>query len=1140
MIARLAFCVNVWYNGEEEFCKGGMAVDRVRIIGGRAGRLLPHILPQIDQARQNGQRVLLLVPEQYTLQAEREIIEGLSLPGMLDIEVLSPRRLTRRIRENGGHSGLSPLDGAGRSMAIAQALSVTREELAFYQRVALVPNLPDKLSVLIADMQRAGMSPEQLLSHAQGLKPGALRAKEQDIALIWQTYLEVIDGRFADETMQQKEIAGRLIPSRVMQDAAVFVYGFDVLPGPMCDLLCEGAKVCESLTVTMTMDAKDAPDGRIFLTQRTSAAELMKRLQAAGIPVEWRYLPLQEDGARTPALNHLEKHLFTRQGVAFDGPSAGIAVHAAATPYAEAAHIARTLTSWHEGGMSWQRMAVALAETANMPGILATTLAAANIPHYIARKDSALRHGLVRMLLGALRAATGGYATADVLHMAKSGFSPLTAEEAHQIENYAIENGVDHARWRKPFTRGDKAEEAETLRLRLIAPVETLHDRLREAKTAAQSVEAVFLLLEDANAYSKLLMREEELLRRGMGTEAAQNRQVWQLIMDLLDQLHALLGEHRAAMKDIARFITSGLTGAEIASLPPQPDAVMIGEAGHLLTGRIDALVLCGMQDGAMGSAQDSLITEGERRMLSDAVQRPIGLTRQETAALRQADFYRTLALPRQKLLVTFAQGGQDGTALRPAGLIEDMKGLFPDLTVTGGVTADGSEELPLSPQLALDGLALRLRALSDGLVPELDPVWRSALRWLWQSPEWHDRTRRVIIAAADDVPSGTLPRELTRRLFTQDTVSISRLEKFAACPYQHYVDYGLKPVQRESWDFEASDAGDFYHAALQGFAHAALSHPDWPNLPDEEVEVIMDEVLLPLTASWQDGPLADTPARQLQGEKYISTVKRAAWLFTRHARSSRFTTVGEEIAFGEEGGLPPVVLTLADGRRIALRGKIDRIDRWEGDDGAYLRVIDYKSAKKEIDPTRLWYGLQLQLLLYLQAVAQGMKGQAAGAFYFAVRDPLVDAADAKEAAEKAIAKQLQLKGVVLSDVKVVSAMDAEGTALGTIFNKSGGVYANAPAYTKEEMQSLLAHTQQVAADLADSIRAGEISVAPAEVKNWTACQYCRYSAVCGFDPGLPHCTKRVLPALSRQELQGRLANDTGESLHPEGGTAET
>ena len=195
----------------------------VRIIGGRAGRTLPYILPQVDQARKAGIPVLLLVPEQYTLQAERELIAGLNLPGLLDVEVLSPRRLTRRIRESGGHGPLKPLAGAGRSMAIAQALTLVQEELVYYKRVALTPNLPAKLSVLLADMQRAGLTPETLRAQAETMPSGALKLKEMDLACIWAAYLQVIDCSFTDETMQQQDVARRLIPSGVMNGAAVFV-----------------------------------------------------------------------------------------------------------------------------------------------------------------------------------------------------------------------------------------------------------------------------------------------------------------------------------------------------------------------------------------------------------------------------------------------------------------------------------------------------------------------------------------------------------------------------------------------------------------------------------------------------------------------------------------------------------------------------------------------------------------------------------------------------------------------------------------------------------------------------------------------------------------------------------------------------
>ena len=1108
-------------------------MQKVHILGGRAGQVLPWLIESVGRCREAGRPVLVLVPEQYTLQAERELIDGLRLPGLMDVDVLSPRRLTRRVRERGGQSPLQPLDDRGRSMALSQALSLCAEELVYYRRVAQLPGLPDKLSSLLADLQRCGLTPQELADHAAALPEGATRAKTADLSRIWAAYEQLIGGRFADETMQQQDLLTRLPASRVMDGAALFVYGFDVLPQPMCALLALAATLAHEVTVTLTMDAREALDGRIFLTQRHSAMELIRLLDQGGVPWELRYIPHRDVPGKAPALIHLEQHLFTRREAPFSGDNDAVALHAAAHPYAEAAYAAQQLRTWHQAGIPWGRMAVALADPA-LDSILAVTLEAAGIPHYLARKDSALRHGLCRMLLGALRAVCNGYAQQDVLDMAKSGFSPLTDNEALLLENYALENGVTRGKWQRPFTRGTQAEAMEPLRQRLMTPLSDLHDALRQARTATASVTAAFRLLENVGAYDKLLRREEELLRRGMQAEAAQNRQVWQIVMDLFDQLHALLGDSRAPMKDMARFIESGLTSAGISSLPPQPHTVMVGEAGHLMTGRIDALLVMGMQDGVLASGMESLITEAERSALADAMQRPIGLTRQEQSALRQADFYRTLAMPMHKLTLTFSQGGQDGAALRPASLINDVKGLFPGLAVTGGLTADGSDEAPLSPLLALDGLALRLRALADGQEAQMDSRWQEALRWLWQHEAWHGRISRVVDSLSARFEHGQLTAEQSRKLFTQDTVSISRLEEFAACPYKHFVDYGLKPVQRRNFTFEADERGSFFHAALQNYATLASALPDWPNVEEDQVDRMMDQVLAPLTQAWDGGPLREDPMGRQLGESYTRAVRRAAWMFTRHLRNSRFTTWGAEVAFGTEGGLPPVVLTLHDGRRIALRGKIDRIDRFEGDKGLYLRVIDYKSSQKSLDPVRMWYGLQLQLLLYLQAATQiRPDAMPAGAFYFTVKDPMVSAEeDVKAAAEKLIARSLRLKGVVLAETEVVDAMDAEEKqfSLEKVFNQDGSVSKTANALELTEMQALLRHAQTTAAALADRIRQGEMQASPAQIDQWSPCEYCQYASVCGLDPRLPGCEKRTLPAMSREELMGRLQEiDTKE-----------
>ncbi len=1099
----------------------------VQILGGRAGQALPHLVQRIGQARQQGRRAVLLVPEQYTLQAERELIDGLNLPGLMDVDVLSPRRLARRVAERGGRSRLAPLDDRGRSMALSQALNLCREELVYYRRVAQSASLPDKLSSLLMDMQRCGMTPEDLQQHADTLPAGATRAKETDLALIWRAYERLIDGRFADETIQHWDMQARLAPSGVLTDAAVFVYGFDVLPQPMCALLAQAATLAHSITVTLTMDAREAYDGRIFLAQRRSAAELIRHLAQQDVPYEMRYLPHRDILGKEASLIHLEQNLFTRQERPFTGDAGAIGIHAAAQPFAEATFAAQTLQAWHRAGIPWGRMAVALASPEEMDGLLAVTLQAANIPHYLARKDSALRHGLCRMLLGALRAAGNGYAQQDVLDAAKSGFSPLTEEEAMLLENYALENGITRSKWLKPFTRGDRAGDMEPLRQRLMAPIITLHDGLKQARTATASVTAVFHLLEEVQAYDRLLRREEALLRRGMQAQAAQNRQVWQIVMDLLDQLHALLGDSRAPMRDMARFIEAGLTSASISSLPPQPDTVMIGQAGHLMTGTVEALLVMGLQDGVLASGMDSLISEAERAGLADAMHRPIGLTRQEQSALRQADFYRTMALPLKRLMLTYAQGSQDGAALRPASLIADVKALFPGVQATGGVTADGAEDVPLSPLLALDGLALRLRALADGEATGMDARWQDALRWLWQSRQWHSRMQQVMDALDSRWQQGQLTPGQTRRLFTQDTVSISRLESFAACPYRHFVDYGLKPVQRRPFTFEADERGSFFHAALQGYATLASALPEWPNVEDGEIDRLLDQVLPPLTEEWAGGPLGEDPMGRQLGESYIRDVRRAAWMFTRHARNSRFTTWGAEVTFGMEGGLPPVVLTLRDGRRIALRGKIDRIDRYEGDKGLYLRVVDYKSSQHDLEPVRMWYGLQLQLLLYLKAATQADGGALpAGAFYFTVKDPMVDTpCDVKTQAEKCIAHELRLRGLVLAEAEVIAATDDKepGYSVPGVFNRDGTLSKNASALELREMNALLAHAQHTAAQLADCIREGNIGAAPAKAGQWSACDYCSYAAVCGLDPKLPGCKKRELPPMTRADLLDRL-----------------
>ena len=1107
-------------------------VKQVEILRIRAARTLPYLTARIAAARAAGRRVLVMVPEQFTLQAEWELTEGMGSEGLLQVDVYSPGRLSRLIREKAGGSALQPLDSLGRSMVLRQSLSLKQEELAFYGASADMRGLPEKFSALIADMQRAGMTPQMLAQQAEEARSSAGRARESDISRVWACYEEHIRGRFADEAVQQAETLLRAAESGVFQDAALFVCGFDVLPLPQCKLLAEAAVYAAELTVAICAGADSEPDAPVFLAQRNTVHRLRQELERRGIGSAESLLP-GPDG-RAACLRALEERLFAVKSPVFTGDGSPLRIHMAANPWEEALWAAAQLRAWHEAGIPWGRMAVALAETASLPGVMSQTLRAAGIPFYSMEKQPARRHGLCRLLISALRTVCGGYQQEDVLEVLASGFLPMDSRDLMKLENYALEQGIRRRKWLKPFTRGEQAAEMEPLRQQLIAILEKLHAALRRARSAMDSAGALFAFLEDTQAYEQLCRREEELLQQGMMAEASQNRQIWKTLMNLLDQFYTLLGDERARMSEIADLTEAGLDAVEISALPASSDQVIIGQAGHMLLGPTDALCLCGMQDGAAISKKNSLITEEERAALHGELGAQVGISEAEQSAMRRADFYRCVTIPSRFLSVSWSCGDLNGESLRPSGLISDMERVVPGARKSGGAAGEMGE--PLSPQLALEALAVRLRGCADGTEELPDGLWPEALRRLWRDPQWHAAAAHMLAGLHAQAPAPRLSAGEAVSAMLRSKISISRLEKFAACPYSHFVQYGLRPTERREFIFQPDEKGSFFHAVLERYTLLAAERPAWPNLRDAEIEQMMDEAVRAETEGWEGGPLTEDAIGRAQGEEYIRTVRRAAWVFTRHARSSHFGAAAPEVRFGADGSLPPLMLELADGRRIALEGSIDRIDRWQDEGSLYLRVMDYKSSSHTLDFVSIRHGLQLQLMLYLKAASQGAGALPAGVFYFHIHDPRVDTPDdIREAAEHAIATKLQLKGIGLADVRVWEAMAGDDSEmLPQVTKKDGGFKANSSVLELEEMRAAMDYAAQQAAELACRIFAGDIDIRPVQIDDTAECARCRFHALCGRDPSLAGTLTRDLSGADKEECRavvtGKAAADGAQT----------
>ncbi|MBR4458014.1 MAG: PD-(D/E)XK nuclease family protein [Clostridia bacterium] len=1112
-------------------------MTEIRVIGMRTARTLPQLIPEIASARRDGRQVFVLVPEQYTLQAELELIEGLHTKGLLDIDVVSPRRLSQLVHERAGSPGLPVLSSAGSTMAVAQALQNVRGDLTCYAGSVNRPGLPERMASLIAELDESGADPDWLESLAEGedgaeersARASALsREKEKDIARVWRAYRELIAGRFIDAAGEERSVTERLPASGLVDGADVFVCGFDVLHPRFVDQLAVMAGRARSLTVAMTLCAPGDPDRYAFRCQRFTVMEMGLRLERLGITMREEQREAVRDEA-APELRWMERNLFTPLGGVWNGPCGALHSHTAATPDDEALFAADQLRRWHSEGIPWSRMSVALAETDTLPAVLAGVLTAAGIPHYLARKDPASRHGLCRMLTAACAAASTGFDQRPVLDWLDSGFTPLETDEALRLRCYAVRNGIRWKKWMNPFTRGDDAAATEELRLRAIPPLIEFRRRLDAAEDGAQAAEALWQLMTDTDAYGRLLRRERELLDRGLTLEAGQNRQVWRAVLGLLDQIHVLLAGQRTGLKEITRLVTAGLESIRISGLPPAPDSVTVGEAGHMLAGRTEALLLMGMQDGVTSSRRASLLTDSERASLRTRGGLPIGLSDELTNSLRRSDFYRTMTLPTRFLTVTHAAGTADGGVLMPVTLLGEMRRIFPSMRVTGGATAEGSS-LPLSPRLALEQLPVLIRRCSER-GEALPPLWQEALRRLLGDECWAEKTRAMLEELNARILAEPLPADLAGTLYTPDEVSITRLETFASCAYRHFVRYGLGPEEERGFELGADERGNFFHAVLCRYAELSAEEPAWPDIPDERIDALVEAAARPQREAWKDGPLEDDAVGAALGEELMRTVRRAARMFTRHAQHSGFTATSAEVRFGD-GGLPPVVLELSDGRRIALRGIIDRIDRWQGDDGLYLRVVDYKSGEQSLDAVRMHWGLQLQLILYLEAATRGEHGFPAGAYYFRVQDPLVETEhDLVSEAEAALAKQLRLSGVTLADAKVIAAMNGDGgdEVIGSVLTQKGVPKKNVLAADLAGMTALMRYAHTVAGRLAEHLLDGEIGIHPARIGEWTACTFCPYAAVCGRDDRLPGGQPRD-PEVEKDEAWLRMTASGTES----------
>ncbi|MBP3656815.1 MAG: PD-(D/E)XK nuclease family protein [Clostridia bacterium] len=1071
------------------------------VLTARPHRLLDECIRRIGALIAAGEACMFIVPSQYTLQAELEIMDRLKINGSFLVDVLSPGRLKGRVFERAGAPQQTVFDERGKRMVLSEIIAQEKDSLTIYRSAAASGSqgFAAKVSAMIADFKRSGKTAQDVLLAAEQLEEGSpIRLKLQDAARLYAAYEISMAGELADEEDVSMEMRRRLPRSHILDGQHVFVYGFDMITPVFAAELVQMVSLARSLTLAVETDANAAPDGRLFAPVNLSLDRLRKTAADAGIAVRSEHIT--SDRMMHDDLAALERGLYAIGGKPADGAAVHIELRAASSMRAEVHLAASRIRRLCREGTAAERISVVYPKGGGYAPLLMNILPMYGLSVYAAEKRKASGHPLCRLVLSSLAVVAGGFRTADVMECIHTGFFGLCDEQVDALCAYAEGCGLRLDGWKRPFTyMKEMNEEAlvslNTAREAVVRPLMVFAERMKRAVSADDTVAAVIALLDELGAYETLEQMQLGLTQAGLLPEADDCAQVWNALMETLDQLHTLLSGRHASAELAGRLLEEGLGALELSALPPADGAIICGEIGNVRTAEIDVLFAVGMNDAPAG-LDASLLTPGEQETAAQATGAYLGMTASERAALAQLDELKALCGARERLIVSYALADETGRALREGSAVQALRRLFPSLTVTGGLAAQEQSEMYTAMAPALEALSVRLSDAADGrteLTQEDAQAYAAIAAMDGGQEALMQITRRL-----GEPAERRLPAAGAKALYGRPVMSVSRLETFAQCPYKHFVRYGLAPQRIQEPGVDRAELGTLYHAAAETFTQRVTQLPSFPEVSTEDCDRIMDDAVRPLLDEWRGSPLGQSARGEGIARRIGRTARRTGRNIVRQFAGSGFRPMGSELVFGQNGAAP-ITLEMPDGSFVYLQGRIDRIDVY---DGHTIRVVDYKSGFKKFDPTMAYWGIQLQLLIYLAAAMEELGGmQAGGFFYCRIADPTVKTESRiREEVEKQIAKKLELAGVSLADVNILRAQDEHHAGMITKDGQISGRHTASLA-DEEGMGGMVAFARRKAAQLAAQAYSGEIADSPAVIGQFDACAQCSYTAICRFDP---------------------------------------
>ncbi len=1116
----------------------------LRFIYGTAGTgKTTYCFNEIKNIINNESKIYIITPEQFSFTAEKKLLDVLPSGAAINAEVLTFNRMAYRVFGEVGGASKTILTDCGNSILIYDILESKKQEIKFLGKSDKNIEL---VSRIFTELKKHNITIEKLEETINTIQDIYLKTKLTDIYILYKEYENRLSNNYIDSNDVLTELAEKLDKSSMFDNAVIYIdefAGFTEQEYILIKKLLGKAKQVNVTICTDWLENNKLQENDIYFQNKITAQKIVKL--AENEEIENPVILKEKYRFKNAELKHLEENIYSNKYKKYNADVNNINLFLSMNPYSEIEYVAKEIIKLvREQNYRYKDIAIITKQIENYSAITKVIFEKYEIPVFIDEKKDLSQNYLIKYILAIFEIFSKNFTYEPMFNYIKTGLLEIEEEDIFKLENYCIKWGIKGNKWYKEdWTYGNLGSEELTflnnLRTKIINPLLKLKEEMSKNKTVESISKDLYIYLQENEILKKLQEKIEKFNQIGKQELANEYETGINVFLQVLDELVMVFKNKKVSFEKYRELIKIGLQNKGLGAIPATQDQVILGDVDRSRSHNVKAVFIIGINDGIFPSANkdEGFLNDKDREDLKQ-LELELAKTTKDRLYEEQFNIYKAITVPEEKLYLSYTSTDSEGRAIRPSILITKIKKIFPNLKENSDIIK--KESFIGLPEETFDELLINLYNLSNG--EKIDLIWKDVYNWYLKTDKWNEKLKGALKGLEYTNLPDKINSDIIDKLYgNKMQTSVSKLEQYRTCPFSFYLKYGLNLKEEETYEIKSIDTGSFMHEIIDDFFEMVKNNEiDVKNISKEEIEKIIHEIVTDKITLSRNAMFTSSNKFKILLKKLEKVLIQSIIYIVQNLANSKFQILGNEVEFKPGGKYPPIELSLEDGKKIEITGKIDRIDLAEDEHGKYIRIIDYKSSVKNINLNEVMFGIQLQLITYLDEVITKGDFLPAGALYFNLIDPIITLAGNKstEEIEKEVQKNFKMKGIVLADINIVKMMDTKlekgySETIPVYIDKDGNISKNlSSTISEEDFTNLQKKVRSIIKQISKEIFSGDISIKPYYNKDKkTPCEFCKYRTICNFNTKQKGNNYNYIKYLEKSEVLEKLKKEAVQDV---------